>query len=415
MCSGVITFIFRRLRKAFLIGLNHDIKQLTHSLNDRKRMCPMKDLQIIREEIDEIDGQIVSLYEERMQRTTEVAEYKISVGKPVLDKQRESEKLERVRAQAKEENRYGVGELFEHIMAMSRKRQYQLLRKNGQAQDFGFAQVDELPFYTKKIVYQGTQGAYSQLAMKAYFGEDMEGYHVDTWRDAMEAICKGEADYAVLPIENSSAGIVGENFDLMLEYDNYIVAEQTIKIEHALLGLPDAEISDIRTVYSHPQALMQSVDFLDEHSEWERVSVKNTAVAAKQVVKEQRKDQAAIASEVSAELYGLKILKNNINYSDENSTRFIIVGGKKIRIKGAQKVSICFETAHESGSLYRMLSHFMFNNLNMVKIESRPMKDKSFEYRFFVDLQGNLGDGAVQNALRGLVEESLSMKVLGHY
>lgn len=231
----------------------------------------------------------------------------------------------------------------------------------------------------------------------------------------MEAICKGEADYAVLPIENSSAGIVGENFDLMLEYDNYIVAEQTIKIEHALLGLPDAEISDIRTVYSHPQALMQSVDFLDEHSEWERVSVKNTAVAAKQVVKEQRKDQAAIASEVSAELYGLKILKNNINYSDENSTRFIIVGGKKIRIKGAQKVSICFETAHESGSLYRMLSHFMFNNLNMVKIESRPMKDKSFEYRFFVDLQGNLGDGAVQNALRGLVEESLSMKVLGNY
>ena len=228
MCSGVITFIFRRLRKAFLIGLNHDIKQLTHSLNDRKRMCPMKDLQIIREEIDEIDGQIVSLYEERMQRTTEVAEYKISVGKPVLDKQRESEKLERVRAQAKEENRYGVGDLFEHIMAMSRKRQYQLLRKNGQAQDFGFAQVDELPFYTKKIVYQGTQGAYSQLAMKAYFGEDMEGYHVDTWRDAMEAICKGEADYAVLPIENSSAGIVGENFDLMLEYDNYIVAEQTI-------------------------------------------------------------------------------------------------------------------------------------------------------------------------------------------
>jgi chorismate mutase/prephenate dehydratase len=375
----------------------------------------MKDLQIIREEIDEIDSQIVSLYEERMQRTTEVAEYKISVGKQVLDKQRESEKLERVRAQAKEENRYGVGELFEHIMAMSRKRQYQLLRENGQAQDFGFAQVDELPFYTKKIVYQGTEGAYSQLAMKAYFGDGMEGYHVDTWRDAMEAICKGEADYAVLPIENSSAGIVGENFDLMLEYDNYIVAEQTIKIEHALLGLPEAEISDIKTVFSHPQALMQSVDFLDEHSNWDRVPVKNTAVAAKQVVKERRKDQAAIASEVSADLYGLKILKNNINYSDENSTRFIIVGGQKIRLKDADKVSICFEAAHESGSLYRMLSHFMFNNLNMVKIESRPIKDKSFEYRFFVDLQGNLGDGAVQNALRGLVEESLSMKVLGNY
>ena len=375
----------------------------------------MKDLKLIREEIDEIDSQIVSLYEERMQRTTEVAEYKISVGKPVLDRQREKEKLQKVKGQAKEDNRFGVGELFEQIMAMSRKRQYQLLQQSGQAQELGFEEVEELPFYTRKIVYQGTEGAYSQLAMKAYFGDAAEGYHVETWRDAMEAIQRGEADYAVLPIENSSAGIVGENFDLMLEYDNYIVAEKTIKIEHALLGLPEAELSDIRTVYSHPQALMQSVDFLDDHKEWERVSVKNTAVAAKQVVGEQRKEQAAIASEVTADIYGLKILKNHINYSEENSTRFIIVGGRRLRLKGADKVSICFEVSHESGSLYRMLSHFMFNNLNMVKIESRPIKDKSFEYRFFVDLEGDLGEGAMQNALKGLLEEALYVKVLGNY
>ncbi len=375
----------------------------------------MKDLKKIREEIDEIDSQIVSLYEERMQRTTEVAEYKISVGKPVLDRQREKEKLHKVKGQAKEDNRFGVGELFEQIMAMSRKRQYQLLREYGQIQELGFEEVEELPFYTRRIVYQGTEGAYSQLAMKAYFGDDTEGYHVETWRDAMEAIQKGEADYAVLPIENSSAGIVGENFDLMLEYDNYIVAEKTIKIEHALLGLPEAELSDIRTVYSHPQALMQSVDFLNEHKEWERVPVKNTAVAAKQVVGEQKKEQAAIASEVTAGIYGLKVLKKHINYSEENSTRFIIVGGKKLRLKGADKVSICFEVSHESGSLYRMLSHFMFNNLNMVKIESRPIKDKSFEYRFFVDLEGDLGEDAMQNALKGLLEEALYVKVLGNY
>lgn len=378
-------------------------------------MCLMKDLKQIREEIDEIDSQIVSLYEKRMQRTTEVAEYKISVGKQVLDRQREQEKLQRVKGQAQEDNRFGVGELFEQIMAMSRKRQYQLLQQSGQAQELGFEEVEELPFYTKRIVYQGTEGAYSQLAMKAYFGDGTEGYHVETWRDAMEAIRSGEADYAVLPIENSSAGIVGENFDLMLEYDNYIVAEKTIKIEHALLGLPDAELSDIRTVYSHPQALMQSVDFLNEHKQWERVPVKNTAVAAKQVVGEQRKDGAAIASEVTAGIYGLKILKDHINYSEENSTRFIIVGGRKLRLKGADKVSICFEVSHESGSLYRMLSHFMFNNLNMVKIESRPIKDKSFEYRFFVDLEGDLGEGAMQNALKGLLEEALYVKVLGNY
>ncbi len=375
----------------------------------------MKDLKEIREEIDAIDSQIVSLYEERMQLTSEVAEYKISVGKQVLDKQREIEKLERVMGQSKEENRYGVGELFEQIMAMSRKRQYQLLRQHGRTQEFGFVRVESLPFCTKQVVYQGTEGAYSQQAMKAYFGDQVTGRHVDTWRDAMEAIGRGEADYAVLPIENSSAGIVGENFDLMLEYDNYIVAEQTIKVEHALLGLPEAEISDIRTVYSHPQALMQSVDFLDAHSEWDRVKAPNTAVAAKRVLEEQNKEHAAIASEVTAQLYGLKILKSNINYSEENSTRFIIVGGEKVRTAAAGKVSICFEAAHESGSLYRMLSHFMFNNLNMVKIESRPIKDKSFEYRFFVDLEGDLGDGAMQNALLGLQEEALYLKVLGNY
>lgn len=376
----------------------------------------MKDLNKIREEIDEIDRQMVTLYEERMRRTTEVAEYKISVGRQVLDKEREAEKLAKVKAQVQaQENRYGVGELFEQIMALSRKRQYQLMNQHGQVQELGFVQVDNLPFETHKVVYQGTEGAYSQIAMQTYFGKDVENYHVDTWREAMEAIQRGEADYAVLPIENSSAGIVGENFDLMLEYDNYIVAEQMIPIEHMLLGLKEAELSDIRTVYSHPQALMQSIDFLEEHQEWEAVPVKNTAGAAKQVLRENRKDQAAIASKVTAELYGLKILKDNINYSEENSTRFIIVGGKKLRLKGAEKVSICFEVSHESGSLYRLLSHFMFNNLNMVKIESRPIKDKSFEYRFFVDLEGDLGEGAVQNALKGLMEEALYVKVLGNY
>lgn len=376
----------------------------------------MKDLNKIREEIDEIDRQIVALYEERMRRTTEVAEYKISVGRQVLDKKREAEKLAKVKAQVQaQENRYGVGELFEQIMALSRKRQYQLMNQHGQVQELGFVQVDNLPFETHKVVYQGTEGAYSQIAMQTYFGKDVENYHVDTWREAMEAIQRGEADYAVLPIENSSAGIVGENFDLMLEYDNYIVAEQMIPIEHMLLGLKEAELSDIRTVYSHPQALMQSIDFLEEHQEWEAVPVKNTAGAAMQVLRENRKDQAAIASKVTAELYGLKILKDNINYSEENSTRFIIVGGKKLRLKGAEKVSICFEVSHESGSLYRLLSHFMFNNLNMVKIESRPIKDKSFEYRFFVDLEGDLGEGAVQNALKGLMEEALYVKVLGNY
>ncbi len=376
----------------------------------------MKDLNEIREEIDEIDRQMVALYEKRMRRTSEVAEYKLSVGKPVLDKGREKEKLEKVKAQVQsEENRYDVGELFGQIMAMSRKRQYHLMSAQGQEQSLGFSQVASLPFVTHKVVYQGVEGAYSQLAMKAYFGEDIDSFHVDTWRDAMEAIKCQKADYAVLPIENSSAGIVGENFDLLVEYDGYIVAEQTIKAEHALLGLPGAGLSDISRVYSHPQALMQSVDFLDEHMDWERISVKNTAGAAKKVVEDQKKNQAAIASMVTADIYGLEILERNINYSDDNSTRFMIVAGRKICLETADKISICFEASHESGALYHMLSHLIFNHLNMVKIESRPIKDKSFEYRFFVDLEGNLKDGAVQNALKGLMDEALYLKVLGNY
>lgn len=290
-----------------------------------------------------------------------------------------------------------------------------MMIQHGQGRDMGFTQVDRLPFATHKVVYQGTEGAYSQLAMKAYFGEEIDSYHVETWRDAMEAISSGRADYAVLPIENSSAGIVGENFDLLVEYDNCIAAEQTIKVEHKLLGLPGSSLSDITHVYSHPQALMQSVDFLDLHKEWKQKKVKNTAMAAKKIVEDGLKCQAAIASAATAEIYGLEILQDNINYSEENSTRFIIVSGKKICLKEAKKVSICFEISHESGSLYHMLSHFIFNNLNMVKIESRPIKDKSFEYRFFVDMEGNLGDGAVQNALKGLKEGALYLKVLGNY
>lgn len=376
----------------------------------------MKELSKIREEIDAIDRQLVALYEERMKLTAEVAEYKLSVGKPVLDKAREREKLAKVRGLVQaEENSYGVGELFEQIMALSRKRQYQMLISHGQGQEQGFTEVDKLPFSSHKVVYQGAEGAYSQLAMKAYFGEGTDSYHVKTWRDAMEAIKSGEADYAVLPIENSSAGIVGENFDLLVEYGNCIVAEQTIKVEHALLGIPGSSLSDITHVYSHPQALLQSVDFLDAHKDWKQVAEENTAVAARKILEDGQKNQAAIASPVTADIYGLKILEGNINYSEENSTRFIIVSGKKICLAGAGKISICFEVSHESGSLYHMLSHLIFNNLNMVKIESRPIKDKSFEYRFFVDLEGNLRDGAVQNALKGLKEGALYLKVLGNY
>ena len=376
----------------------------------------MRDLLELRDEIDQIDSQIVDLYERRMAISEEVAEYKIAVGKKVFDKQREVSKLETLsRKGTTPFLKHGIRELFEQIMSMSRKRQYQLLTEHGQTEKPDFKEVDHLNYKNAKIVFQGTEGAYSQLALNEYFGENADSYHVDTWRDAMEAIKNGEADYAVLPIENSSAGSVRENYDLLVEYDHCIVGEQIIKIEHVLLGLPEAELSDIDQVYSHPQALMQCSKILEEHRDWEKISLKNTAVSAKKVKEDGKKNQAAIASKLTAELYGLKILKENLSNNADNYTRFIIVTGKHVFEKDAKKVSICFEIPHQSGSLYQMISHFIFNGINMTKIESRPIQGKNWEYRFFIDIEGNLNDGAVQNALNGLSEETSKLKILGNY
>ena len=159
---------------------------------------------------------------------------------------------------------------------------------------------------------------------------------------------------------------------------------------------------------------MQSSGFLADHS-WQQVSLQNNAFAAKKVSDEQDSSQAAIASELAGKLYGLEVLKKGINNTGDNSTRFIIVTNQKIFRKDAGKISICFEVPHESGSLYHMLSHFIYNNLNLSKIESRPIADRTWEYRFFVDFEGNLADGSVKNALRGLREEARSLRVLGNY
>lgn len=373
------------------------------------------DLLDLRNKLDEVDEKIVGLYEERMDLCSQVAQYKIETGRKVFDRQREQEKLAKVRSLASNEfNSHGVEELFEQLMAMSRKLQYQILTKHETAGKLPFIGVDELSDGKARVVFQGAEGAYSQIAMQEFFGEQINSFHVDSFRDAMSAIDEGRADFAVLPIENSTAGMVSEIYDLLAEFENYIVGEQIIKIEHCLLALPGTKLEDIKTVYSHPQSLMQSSGFLADHS-WQQISLQNNAFAAKKVSDEQDRSQAAIASELAGKLYGLEVLKKGINNTGDNSTRFIIVTNQKIFRKDAGKISICFEVPHESGSLYHMLSHFIYNNLNLSKIESRPIADRTWEYRFFVDFEGNLADGAVKNALRGLREEARNLRVLGNY
>lgn len=370
----------------------------------------------LREQIDSIDRQIVSLYEQRMQVCQDVARYKIDTGKKVLDRTRERQKIDSVVGMVPNDyDKKGVQELFEQIMATSRKLQYKILTEKGQAESLSFIPVTNIPVEHKKVVFQGAEGAYSQAAMIQYFGEQVDSYHVETFRDAMQEIADERADFAVLPIENSTAGCISEVYDLLLEYDNCIVGEQIIKIEHCLMGIEETDKGRIKTVYSHPQSLMQSAHFLSQYNDWQQISMKNNAFAAQFVSDSQDMTKAAIASSYAAKIYGLSVLEQGVNDCRNNATRFIIVTKDKIYKKDAGKVSICFEVEHRSGSLYQMLSHFIFNGLNLCKIESRPITDRDWEYRFFVDFEGNLEDEAVRNALFGIQEEASMLKVLGNY
>ena len=376
----------------------------------------MIDLQECRDEIDVIDSEIIRLFEKRMKVCEDVAEYKIRTGKKVLDPERERKKLEVLREKAHGEfNRLGAQELFQQIMAISRKRQYQLLNEHGVEDDEKLEMVDHLPLENVTVVFQGVEGAYSYAAMREYFSDEIRSFHVKTWRDAMEEVAEGRADYAVLPIENSTAGIVAGLYDLLAEYDLSIVGEQIIRPEHVLLGMPDASLEDITCVCSHPQALAQCGKYLEAHPGWKTREMENTAGSAKQVKEDGDKTQAAIASRQAGELYGLRILAENICYNGQNATRFIIVSKKPIYVKDAHKISIFFELPHESGTLYNMLSHIIYNGLNMTKIESRPIAGRTWEYRFFVDFEGNLKDSAVKNALRGIEAEANRMRILGNY
>lgn len=381
-----------------------------------KKERPKMDLAQLRSRLDEIDTELVRLYEDRMAICKQVGEYKLETGKRILDKEREKQKIQSVSALAHNDfNRTGISELFEQIMAMSRKLQYRIINEKGGQGNLPFFAVDGLNTDKVRVVFQGADGAYSQAAMHTYFGEEVDSFHVETFRDAMGAIEEGRADFAVLPIENSTAGIVSEIYDLLVEYENYIVGEQVIPISHCLLGVPGTKIEEIEMVYSHPQSLMQSSRFLQEHAQWKQISMPNNAFATQKVAQDQDKKQAAIASAYAGKIYGLSVLQEAIQNDKNNSTRFIIVTNQKIFQKDAGKVSICFEVAHESGSLYHALSHFIYNHLNVCKIESRPIENRNWEYRFFLDFEGNLSDPAVKNALRGLREETINMKILGNY
>lgn len=372
-------------------------------------------LEDIRKKIDHIDEQIVELYEQRMEISKEVAEFKIATKKPVFDKEREIQKINAVKALTHNEfNTQGIEELFWQIMSISRKLQYQLINSDLKEDKENYKLLDKIEKEKVRVVFQGAEGAYSQAAMLTYFGENIDTSHVDTFKEAIQCVDEGKVDFAVVPLENSTAGAVVDTYDLLVEFDVCIVGEQILNIEHCVLGLAETKLEEVERVYAHPQALMQSKSFLQE-KKWKQISMDNNAFAAQKIAQDKDLYQVAIASELAGKIYGLKILEKGVNSEKNNATKFVVLAKSKVYEKEANIVSVCFEIANESGSLYKILSHFMFNQLNLTKIESRPIAGENWGYRFFLDIEGNLDDDGMKNALQGLKAETSSFKILGNY
>ena len=274
--------------------------------------------------------------------------------------------------------------------------------------------IEELPKEGKKICYAGVPGAYAEAAAMRYFGEDADLLNVKTFDDVVAAVENGQADYGVLPVENSSAGFVSGNYDIIRRAGVTIVEEVVLDIEHALLGLPEAELSDIRKVYSHNQGIMQCREYIESH-QFSSETTSNTAVAAKKVMESGDITKAAIASERAAELYNLKVLARRINFTRDNATRFVILTKKKTVLTGSDSVIICFTAPHRVGSLYQIMGIINKNSINMTRIESRPSLKKKWEYSFYVSFEGKLTDRNVARALGEIRYETEDLTVLGTF
>lgn len=281
------------------------------------------------------------------------------------------------------------------------------------------------------VAFQGEIGAYSQSAIYAFFGKDEVSRIVPlpTLRQVFESIAfkrekiEENANCAVVPIENSLAGTIGETLDLLLSSEARIIGEVSIPISHALISRKASSIDKISKVISHPQAIAQCKIYLDSKG-WQQISVYDTAGAAKMIKDDSLDDTAAIASELAAEIYGLKVLENKIQDDQSNSTRFIVIEsklkGNGIPYDGSldsknYKTSVIFSTKHEPGSLVAALSAFSARGINLTKIESRPIKTRPWEYYFFLDFEGHETNNVCREALRSLDDHATETKVLGSY
>lgn len=374
------------------------------------------ELMQLRQKIDEIDRQLVCLFEQRLSVTEQVGNYKKARNLPVLDAQREKQVLaEKAKLVQKEANQTAVADFFEAIMQISRNQQKKIVSQEKKEASQWLQPGLREPVKTPRIVFSGEPGAYGEEAAVLYFGQDLPRNRREDFEGVCRAIVDGQADYGVLPIENSSTGAITAVYDLLARYGCYIVGEQVVRVEHCLMAPEGATLEGITDVYSHEQGFFQSREFLKKHPEYIQHTMQTTATAAKYVAEEGVRTKGAIGSPRAAALYGLTILQERINFCAENYTRFVIVSPKPERRPESDKISALFTVAHESGSLHRIISVFAAHGLNLMKLESRPIPGRNWEYLFFVDFTGALTDDGMADVLNELKQYAGRLQILGNY
>lgn len=345
-------------------------------------------IQDYRKKIDEIDDTLVRLFEERMEVAAAIADYKKANSMPVRDPAREKEKILDVLGKTKDDLKEYTPLLFQVLFEMSRSYQARLNGEGTELTEQIKTAIEQTPSMipdSPSVACQGIAGANSQAACEKLFRYP-KTFFCSSFEAVFSAIETGLCTYGVVPLENSNAGSVNKVYDLMMKHRFYVVRSIRLKVRHNLLCRPGTELSDIKEIYSHEQAISQCSDFLQTLKNVRVIPCENTAVAAKMVAESGRNDIAALASEQCESQYGLKCLKKSVQNTDNNYTRFICIAKKLEIYPGANRTSLMMTLPHEQGSLYKMLSRFYALGINLNKLESRPLPDREFEFMFYFDL-----------------------------
>lgn len=370
-----------------------------------------------REQIDEIDEQLVALFAKRMDVAKKIAEYKKENNLPVLDLKREREKLASVSDMSAEEIKEYTPLLYSLMFEISRSYQNRLIGNKTELTDKISEAIENTPKLFPQSAFvacQGVEGANSQLACDKLF-KNANIMYFSNFEAVFTAIEKGLCAYGVVPIENSTAGTVNSVYDLMMRHKFYIVKSIRLKVDHNLLVKPGVKLEDVREIYSHEQAINQCSGFLHSLKNVKIIPCENTAVAAKMVAESDRRDIAAISSRQCVKYYGLECIKDSVQDKNNNYTRFICISKNLEVYPGADRTSLMATLPHEAGSLYKMLSRFYTLGINLNKLESRPLPDRDFEFMFYFDLDTPVYSLQFMQLMDELKDICESFSYLGSY